>query len=392
MGRSVTADTVPSAKALARVSIVESTERDSMASTVRAVLAAHCSSARVAAVADGPDDYDAALWQLLSTDLGITGVLIGEDMGGLGLGWREARVVLAELGRSLACVPFLSSCVLAPSVLLAGAGNGAVAADLLPAIANGSAIVAVGLGDESLHSCLPATPLTARQSADGGWSVSGQAQFVTDAAGSDYILVLANLPDDSVAWFAVRNTDDGVDVSPLLVVDMTRPIASVTLGDAPARLIARYASCDEAVGPVLDAAITGLACEQQAASRFLLDKTVDYSTTRYQFGRPIGSFQAVQHRLADLAVTIDTALSAVEYAVWAAADDPARWREAASIAGFTCAETMLLMAGEAIQLHGGIGFTWEHFAHRYYRRALAGRAQFGSPSWHRERLLTELAI
>jgi alkylation response protein AidB-like acyl-CoA dehydrogenase len=178
----------------------------------------------------------------------------------------------------------------------------------------------------------------------------------------------------------------------MTVVDATRPQASIRLDHTTATLVGEVASFDDLLGPVLDAAITGLACEQSAASTFLLELTVDYCKTRYQFGQPIGSFQAIQHRLADLAVLVDTSVSAVDYAIWAAADSPDALREAASIAGFTCSENMYALAAETIQLHGGIGFTWEHRAHRYYRRALAARSQFGMPAYHRERLLRSLAI
>jgi alkylation response protein AidB-like acyl-CoA dehydrogenase len=370
--------------------IVESAELDSMAETVRAVVAAKSPASRVAAVADGPDEYDTKLWQVLSSDLGVTGLLVPEEFGGLGLGWREARVVLAELGRGLACVPFLSSCVIAPTVILAG--GSALATELLPQIADGSAIAAVALGDEALLGPDPTSGVGASPAEDGGWRLTGRLPFVTDGTAAQYILVLAARPDGLHAWFAVAANAPGVATAAMTVVDTTRPQATVRLDQAPARLVGEFSACEEAIGPVLDAAMTGLACEQSAASQFLLELTVAYCKTRYQFGQPIGSFQAIQHRLADLAIVVDTSISAVEYAVWAAADEPERWREAASIAGFVCAETMYMAAAETIQLHGGIGFTWEHSAHRYYRRALASRSQFGKPSWHRERLLRSMSI
>jgi acyl-CoA dehydrogenase len=374
---------------VAVLTIVQSAELDSMAEAVRAVMAAESPAARVAAVADGPDDYDAKLWQVLCSDLGVTGLMVPGELGGLGLGWREARIVLAELGRGLACLPFLSSCVIAPAVLRCG--DSAVAAELLPRIADGTAIVAVALGDEALLGPAPAPRVTAVP-ATAGWRLSGQLSFVADGAAAQVILVPAARADGLCGWFAVETGAPGVAVAAMPVIDTTRPQATVRLDQAPARLAGEFSSCEAAVGPVLDAAVTGLACEQSAASQFLLELTVAYCKTRYQFGQPIGSFQAVQHRLADLAIGVDTSVSAVEYAVWAAADEPERWREAASIAGFVCAETMCTAAAETIQLHGGIGFTWEHPAHRYYRRALASWSQFGKPSWHRERLLRSLSI
>jgi alkylation response protein AidB-like acyl-CoA dehydrogenase len=372
------------------LTIAQSAELDSMAETIRAVLAAESPASSVAAVADGPDDYNMKLWRVLSADLGVTGLLVPTEIGGLGLGWREARVVLAELGRSLACVPFLSSCVIAPTVL--GAGDSAAATELLARIADGSAIVAVALGDETLLGPDPTSGVGADPAGDGSWRLSGQLSFVADGAAAQFTLVPAARADGLHGWFAVAAGAPGVTATAMPVVDATRPQAAVRLEQARATLVSEFSAGEAAVGPVLDAAVTGLAFEQSAASQFLLEMTVAYCKTRYQFGQPIGSFQAIQHRLADLAILVDTSVSAVEYAVWAAADEPERWRQAASIAGFVCAETMYTAAAETIQLHGGIGFTWEHPAHRYYRRAIASRSQFGKPSWHRERLLRSLSI
>jgi alkylation response protein AidB-like acyl-CoA dehydrogenase len=299
-------------------------------------------------------------------------------------------VVLEELGRALACVPYLSSCVIAPTILLDGAEE--LAEELLPLLADGRAMAAVALGDEALLGAVASTTLRARSTAQDRWRVSGEALFVADAAAADHLFVVASRPEGGVGWFVVRAGTDGVTVTSMPVIDTTRGQARVLLADAEARIVSLHDDVDSAIGPVLDAALTGRACEQSAAARFLLEITVDYAKTRYQFGQPIGSFQAIQHRLAELAVTVDTSVSAVEYAVWAAAEDLGRWREAASIAGFTCAEALHVAALEAIQLHGGIGFTWEHVAHRYYRRALASRVQFGAPSRNRERLLQALAI
>jgi alkylation response protein AidB-like acyl-CoA dehydrogenase len=370
--------------------IVKSAELDAMADTMRAVMAAESPAARVESIADGPADFDAKLWQVLCSDLEVTGLVVPAKFGGQGMGWREVRVVLAELGRGLACAPYLSSCVLAPTILLAHESE--AAARLLPQIAEGSAIVTVALGDDTLTEADPKPCALASRGEGGAWQLSGQLSFVPDAHAAHYVLVPATDPDGLVGWYAVDIGAQGVSVAAMPVIDTTRPQASLRMDKAPATLVGASSTYEEAVDPVLDAAITGLACEQAAISQFLLELTVAYCKTRYQFGQPIGSFQAIQHRLADLAVQVDTAISAVEYAIWAATDSPRDWRAAASIAGFTCSETMYSAAKECIQLHGGIGFTWEHVAHRYYRRALASRCQFGKPSWHRERLLRSLSI
>jgi alkylation response protein AidB-like acyl-CoA dehydrogenase len=364
-----------------------------MAQTLRSLLAQASPPARVAAVADGPQLWDAQLWSRLSSQLGVCGALVPESFGGLGLGWRELRVILHELGRSLACVPYLSSCVLAPTILLDNphAATSAASTELLPQIATGDAIVAVALSDEMLLGPAP-TAVARATSTAGGWELSGTTQFVPDAVAANHLLVPAALPDGGAGWFAAPTDVPEVAVTAMPVLDTTRPLATIELHAAPARLVAAYDSVATAVGTALDAAITGLACEQTGASQFLLELTVSYTKTRYQFGQPIGSFQAVQHRLADLALTVDNAVSAVEYAVWAAADCRRRWREASSIAGFTCSEALHVAASETVQLHGGVGFTWEHPAHRYFRRALASRSQFGAPARLRDRLLESLDI
>jgi alkylation response protein AidB-like acyl-CoA dehydrogenase len=363
----------------------------SMAETVRAVVRAKSPADRVAAVADGPDEYDLPLWRTLAGDLGVTGVLVPEHLGGLGMGWAEARVVLAELGRGLACVPYLSSCVVAVSVVL-DADDEAAAGLILPGIADGSAVVAVALGDDRLLPATGSSALIARPDPGGAWKLSGSQQFVVDGMAADRFLLLARAEDGRHGWFLVESDAEGLERIGMEVLDSTRPQARLALDDVAARLVGRLAACDDLVAPALDALVVGTACEISAASRHLLDLTIAYASTRFQFGQPIGSFQALQHRLADLSIIIDTSVSAVEYAIAAAVHHPERLREAASIAGFVCTEAFYQAALETIQVHGGIGFTWEHEAHRYYRRALASRALLGMPSLHRERLMQSLSL
>jgi acyl-CoA dehydrogenase len=372
------------------VKIVASEELESMAATMRAVLDAKSPPARVAEIADGPDDHDRELWKALASDLGVTGVLVPEQHGGLGLGWRETRVVLAEQGRALACVPFLSSCVVAVTVILSSKDESA-AAELLPGIADGGLVVAVALGEEGLLSDPPHSTVEARLVGE-AYELRGETRFVSDGASADILLVPARREDGRHAWFVVDPTATGVVRTPMTVVDTTRPQAIVRLDSVTSRLLGQFGEPGDVVGPAVDAGMLGIACEQSAAGSRLLEMTVDYARTRYQFGQPIGSFQAIQHRLADLALLVDASVSAVEYAVWAAADEPSAVREAVSIAGFVCSETLHTAASETIQLHGGIGFTWEHPAHRYFRRALASATQLGKPSQHRERLLRALSI
>jgi len=318
-------------------------------------------------------------------------VLVPEEHGGLGLGWPETRVVLHELGRNLACVPYAESCVVAVTVILASGDVGA-AAEILPGIADGTCVLAVGLGDDALLPPGGRSAVSATIDGEGCWRLEGDHPFVGGGAAADRILLLARAADGRHGWFLVDGSAPGLTRTAMSVVDTTRPQARLTLDSVAARLVGGWDECDVLLGPALDAAVTAAACEQVAASRHLLDLTVAYTSTRYQFGQPIGSFQALQHRLADLAIAVDSAVSAVEYAVAAAHGDPDRVPEAAAIAGVVCSETLYRAALETIQMHGGIGFTWEHQAHRYYRRALASRALLGSPALHRERLLQSLAL
>jgi len=362
----------------------------SMSDTLRSVLESKSPATRVAEVADSGEGFDASLWQTLASELGVTGIMVPENLGGLGMGWAETRIVLAELGRSLACVPFANSCVVA-TTLIATSGDRDLAAEVLPGVADGSSIVAVALGDDSLLPPGGRSPIRATQIGD-QWHLSGVQPFVQHGLIAHRFLILAERADGQHAWFLVESGAAGLEREEMACLDATRPQARLTMTAVPGRQVGRVGDCDSLVSPVLDTAVVAASCEASAASSHLLDLTVAYVSSRFQFGQPIGSFQALQHRLADLALAVDTSVSAVEYAVAAAVHDPARFREAASLAGFVCAETFYQAALEAIQMHGGIGFTWEHQAHRYYRRALSARAMLGAPSVHRERLLQSLSL
>jgi alkylation response protein AidB-like acyl-CoA dehydrogenase len=354
------------------LSIVTSDELDLMAQTVRAVMAAESPASRVAAVADGPDDYDAKLWQVLSSDLGITGLLVPEGLGGLGLGWREARVILAELGRGLACVPFLHSSVIAPAVLLAG--DSEVAAELLPRIADGSVIVTVALDDETLLGPEPASSIAACPESDGVWRLSGQVPFVAYGSAAEHILVAASRPDGQYGWFAVASDTPGVTTEALPVIDTTRPQAKVQLDQAPARLAGGFGPCEAAIASILDTAVTGLACEQSAASQFLLEMTVAYCKTRYQFGQPIGSFQAIQHRLVMTAEQAHATL-------WLSRQ--AAWRDTDSDAAIACAYAQEAVGKVAYDLHqfsGAMGLTTEFPLHFWTYRLRALQGELGGSS------------
>ncbi|MFF0743469.1 acyl-CoA dehydrogenase family protein [Streptomyces sp. NPDC004111] len=359
-------------------------EQEELRTAVRSVLARH---------------EGTAAWRPLARDIGIAALTVPEEFGGLGCKGRgEVHVVMEELGRALSPVPYLGSAVLAAEALVAAA-NDEVSARLLPPLAAGTSVAALGWAETDggadgrsggRGSWEPgALTTTAQEAATGGdWLLTGVKEYVPGVAGvpdggpgsgdgvPDVLLVLARTPA-GLALFEVA--PDAWRFEALPVMDRTRPLGRVTLDRTPARLVTTEGA--RVLARVRDLACTALAAEQAGAAARALEITVGYAKERVQFGRPIGSFQAVKHRLADLHVLVEGARSLA----LAAADADAAPAPAAA-AKSACSEAYLTTAGEMIQLHGGIGITWEHPAHDFFKRA-HGTAHFlGSPATHRRRL------
>lgn len=342
-----------------------SEEQRSLRDAVRAVLAKRSDSAAVRRAADAPLGYDAGLWQVLCQQIGVAGLAVPERFGGLGAGRREVQIVQEELGATLTPSPMLGS-VLATS-LLAGLGDDGASTRLLPRIAEGTA-VAVAWAD-----------------AHGNWGpgavgvdgarLSGEAHFVLDGDTADVLLVVA----DSAVYEADPTAAERTHTP---TMDRTRRLARVRFDAVPARRIGP-ADAAPALARAIDDAVVALAAEQVGAARRALAMTVEYSLVRHQFGRPIGSFQALKHRMADLYVLLEAARSAAG----AAADATVH----PSVAKTFCSEALQAIAAEAIQLHGGIAITWEHDAQLYFKRAHGAAALFGSPGHHLARLTAQLA-
>jgi alkylation response protein AidB-like acyl-CoA dehydrogenase len=291
--------------------------------------------------------HDGALWSRLSGDLGLAGLVIPERLGGAGLGWIEVAAVSEELGATLAPVPFFSTVGLATSALLACAAD-----DTLAAVARGETAALV-LGRMSRH--------------------------VVDGHTADLLVVAT---DDGV--FVVRGDARGVRRRRIATIDPTRALAEVQIdASAPLERIGDRARLDRAH---LDLARIALAAEQVGGAQRCLELSVEYAKVRQQFGRPIGSFQAIQHICADMFVLVESARSAAYHAAWTADHDRAGLAAAAATAAAYCGDAFHRCAGETIQVHGGIGFTWEHDAHLYWKRARADRALLGMPSTQRERI------
>ena len=338
----------------------------------------------------GREGDERSLWRRLCTEVGVAGLAIPERYGGAGAGPAETGVVMEELGRDLTCSPMLGSAVLAAQALLAS-GDDAACGRLLPAIAAGSAIAALAWTTRAGHWDSGEAACAARE-AHGGWELDGEAHYVLDGDTADILLVAARGPA-GVALFDVDPGQAGVRRAAVPTMDATRRLATVRLTGAQGRRVGGDASAT--LDQARDLACLALGAEQVGAARRALDLTVGYALTRVQFGQVIGGFQALRHRLADLHVLVESARSLVRAAAAAAgeapggeaaagdssAEAPGLGLRAAAVKVY-CSDALTRTAAEMIQLHGAIGVTWEHPAHRYLKRAHGARHLFGSPARH----------
>jgi alkylation response protein AidB-like acyl-CoA dehydrogenase len=351
----------------------------------RRFLASSCSSAQTRAAMDSGGGLDDEAWEKAS-ELGWAGLVIPEAQGGAGLGWVELVAVAEETGRALACLPFFSTVCLGGGALLTAGHD-----EHLPRIASGEATATLAFAEES--SVDPGAIATfARDDAD-GYVLSGTKRYVVDGATSDLLVVTARAPatsgDDGVALYVVDARAPGVVREPVSTLDPTRRLATVHLRDVHVGRGSRTGSA-AVLRRVLDRAAIALAAESLGGAERCLEMATDYAKTRIQFDQPIGSFQAIKHRLADMLVSVETARSAAYWAACvAASDDAADEAElptAAAVAKSYCTEAFFRCAAECVQVHGGIGFTWEHDAHLYLKRARASLSLLGAPSRDRERI------
>ncbi|MEU0634175.1 acyl-CoA dehydrogenase family protein, partial [Streptomyces sp. NPDC005989] len=329
-------------------------------------------------------------WRPLTRQIGVAGLAVPEEYGGAGCGAREVNVVMEELGRELSPVPYLGSAVLVVQALLAS-GDEAACARLLPGLASGAAVGALAWAEHG--SWDPSSVQTEASPGPGGrWRITGTKEHVLDGAEAEVLLVAARSAA-GVSLFEVSGDGAGVDREATVTMDSTRTQAHVVLTGAEGRLVGAEGEGDRVLSHVLDLACTALAAEQVGAASRCLELTLAYAQARIQFGRPIGSFQAVKHRLADAYVLVESARSAALGASFAAAEGGTQeLSRRAAAAKSACSEAFSVVAGEMIQLHGGIGITWEHDAHRYFKRAHGSAQLFGPPAWHRARLAADLGL
>jgi alkylation response protein AidB-like acyl-CoA dehydrogenase len=344
---------------------------EELRATVRAMLAERSPLAAVLERCDSAEPYDLKLWRTLAVELGGAGLAVPEEHGGVGASFREAAVVLEELGRAVAPVPFLGSAVVATSALLACGER-----ELLAELAGGArtAVLAVPF------STPPGAAARPQVRVDGD-RLTGTVTSVADCLPADLLLV--PVPG---GLYAVDAAAGGVTRAPVVSLDLTRRLCDLTLDGAPGRPLATGDAAGHAVAAALGTGAALLASEQLGVAQWCLETTVEHLKTRYQFGRPLGSFQALKHRLADLWVDIGHARAVARYAVaCVVAGDPDS-PVATALAQAHCSVVAVNAAQECVQLHGGIGFTWEHGAHLYLKRAKSDSIAFGTPDQHRAAL------
>ncbi len=323
--------------------------------------------------------FDAAVWTRLGAELGVLGLSVPEADGGVGGTLVDQAVAVEVLGSSLACGPVFGTVFLViPALVAARAGE--ARDELLGELVEGRRTAAFAVTDHAGAFDPDSVQVTAE-----GEALTGTVPQVVDAGAADELLVAAR-DGDRVSLYAVDASAPGVQRRPLVTLDPTRPQATVELSAAPGRLVAGPAEADRVITHALQVGGALLAVEQVGAGQHLLDLTVDYAKSRLQFGRPIGSFQAIKHKLADRLIDLEHARSTAYHSVWAltdGSDDPAL---AVSIAQATSSAALSRIAADTIQVHGGIGFTWEHQAHLYFKRATTDAALLGNAEQHRSRV------
>ncbi len=335
------------------------------------------------------EGYDPEVWRQLSTELALPGIHIPERYGGAGFGMVELAVTMEELGRALLCAPYFSTAVIAASAIL-NAGTQAQKASLLPDIASGARLATLAVTELNGDWDPRAIELSATNDAD-GYVLDGVKSYVVDGHVADLLIVAgrvrANAGLGGLALFTLPADAGGVQRRLLKSMDPTRKIARIDFQGAHAQLLGNLDDGAQALIRTLDQAAIALANEMVGGAQRLLESAVNYAKLRVQFGRPIGSFQAIKHKLADVLLDVELAKSTAYYAAQAAAADHAEWPAFACMAKAAASDAYLRAAAECIQIHGGIGFTWDNDTHLWFKRAKSSEVFLGDPSYHRELLM-----
>jgi alkylation response protein AidB-like acyl-CoA dehydrogenase len=346
---------------------------------------------RLMATAEG---YDPAVWRQLSDELAVPGIHIPEQYGGAGFGTVELCIVTEELGRALFCGPYFSTAVLAANAVL-NAGTEEQKSNLLPAVAGGARLATLAITELNGNWDPIGVELTATPDA-GGYRLDGVKSYVVDGHIADLLIVAARLPKttgrEGLALFTLGANTTGVERRLLESMDPTRKIARIDFRGAKADLLGKLDDGGASLVRTLDQAAIALANEMIGGAQAMLDSAVDYAKVRVQFGREIGSFQAIKHKCADMLLDVELAKSAAYCAAQACAVNDPEWPALASLAKAAASETYLHTAAECIQIHGGIGFTWDNDTHLWFKRAKSSEVFLGQPSYHRELLMQRWGV
>ncbi len=367
-----------------------SEEQDQLRDAVRKFLEAKSPESEVRRLMETTEGYDPAVWSQMANELGLQSLHIPEAYGGQGFSWVELGIVLEEMGRALLCAPYFSTVVLAANAIL-NAGTDDQKAALLPGIASGETIATLAFTEP--NGKWDASGITLE--ADGN-KLTGTKMFVIDGHTADLIVVVARAAgssgEDGISFYTVAGDAAGLTRTPLATMDQTRKQAKLEFDGVDAQLLGTAGAGWAALSKTLDQAAVGLCNEMVGGGQYVLEESVQYAKDRVQFGRPIGSFQAIKHKCADMLLEIESAKSAAYYASWAAAEDNDELPVVASLAKAYCSDAYFHAAAENIQIHGGIGFTWEHDAHLYFKRAKSSEILLGDATYHRELLAQRIGI
>ncbi len=371
-----------------------SEEQEELRQTVRRFLEDKSPSAEVRRLMETTEGYDEGVWKQMAQELGLQSLHLPEAYGGQGFTFVELAIVLEEMGRVLLCAPYFSTVVLAANAIM-NVGTDEQQGTLLPGIASGETIATLAFTEPSGKWDASGITMEARQDGD-GYVLDGTKMFVIDGHTADLVVVVARAAgtsgEDGIGFFTVDGDAAGLTRTPLATMDQTRKQAKLEFSGVKAQPLGAPGGGWAALSKTLDQAAVGLSNEMVGGAQKVLDMSVEYAKVRVQFGRPIGSFQAIKHKCADMLLEVESAKSAAYYSAWAAAEDNEELPVVASLAKAYCSDAYFHAAAENIQIHGGIGFTWEHDAHLYFKRAKSSEILLGDATYHRELLAHRIGI
>ncbi len=372
-------------------------DQEALRESARVFLADQSSSERVRAAMESERGYDHDVWTRVAQEMGWTAITVPEDHGGLGLGYVELVALLEEMGAHVLCSPFFESICLGANAIMVGADD-RQKSEHLPGIASGDTIATLAFTEKNGRWDASGVSATARR--DGSdYVLEGVKDFVPAGNAADLLVVAARRPGssgtDGIGLFAVPSNSAGVERTALPTMDQTRRQATVALNGVRVPASSLLGGNEEAwpaVEKTLQRAAVARAAEQAGGADRCLDMTVQYAKERVQFGRQIGSFQAVKHKCADMLLRVESARSAAYYAGWAASVDDAELPVLASLAKSYCSDAYFHCAADSIQIHGGVGFTWEYDVHIHFKRAKSTETLLGSPAYHRELIANGIGL